>query len=129
MSECRFSVTPVFLYQDRIVNSVLIRKNKGQRKPIYRDILCTWNKILSKVFCTVFVTSTLKESKPNGLEQVVHAYFFFVDFLCWVNIFVVIRCHRELIITLHLCYYCGFMFSFTYFYYLDNCFIKYLLWI
>ena len=71
------------------------------RKPIYPDILCTWNKIIYKVFCTVIFTSTLKESKTNDLEPVVHAHFFFVDFLCWVNIFVVIHCHSELI----WCYY------------------------
>ena len=39
MPENRFSLTPIFPYKDRIVDSVLIREYTSQRKPVFWHVL------------------------------------------------------------------------------------------
>ena len=41
MREYRFSVTHIFPYKDRIVDSVFIWENAGQLKPVFSHILCS----------------------------------------------------------------------------------------
>ena len=41
MREYGFSLTSILSYEDRIVDSVLIRENTGQRKPVFSHILCS----------------------------------------------------------------------------------------
>ena len=54
MQECRFSLTRILPHKHRIVDSVLIRENAGQLKPIFSHILCSafWKsyQILGKIF-------------------------------------------------------------------------------
>ena len=40
MREYEFSLIRILPYEDRIVNSVLIRENTGQWKPAFSHILC-----------------------------------------------------------------------------------------
>ena len=41
MRECGFSLTRILPYKDRIYDSVLIRENTGQWKPVFSHILCS----------------------------------------------------------------------------------------
>ena len=97
MSKYGFSVARTFPYKDRIIDSVLIRKIIGQRNPVYRDILRSANKILSKVFCTVTVTSAFRECKTNGLSVHIHPSVSCLFFLCWFFMlsFILIQCVKS----------------------------------
>ena len=44
MSEYGFTLTRILPYKDRIYKSVLIRKKKGQCKPLFLHILCRVSK-------------------------------------------------------------------------------------
>ena len=41
MQECGFLRTRILLYKERIVDSVLIRENTGQWKPVFSHVLCS----------------------------------------------------------------------------------------
>ena len=41
MPECRFSLTRIFPYKGRLVDSVLIRESTGQKKHVFQRILCS----------------------------------------------------------------------------------------
>ena len=41
MRECGFSLTRILPYKDRMVDSILIRENAGQYKPVFSHILCS----------------------------------------------------------------------------------------
>ena len=48
MSEYGFSLTRIFPYKDIIVDSIPIRENAGQRKPVLRHIFAFFSRILNK---------------------------------------------------------------------------------
>ena len=45
MCEYQFSLTRILPYRDRVLDSVFIRENKGQWKPVFSHILCSEKKM------------------------------------------------------------------------------------
>ena len=52
MQKYRFSLTRILPYEDRIYNSVLMRKNTGQ-----------WNPVFSHILCSVTITAGIEKYK------------------------------------------------------------------
>ena len=57
MRECGFSLISIFPYKDRIYNSVLIRENTGQWKPVFLHILCNGFLMKTETVMATLVTS------------------------------------------------------------------------
>ena len=58
MREYGFSLTHILPYRDRIVDSVLIRENTGQWKPVFSHILCSE--------CAHFITMGKNSNKKRS---------------------------------------------------------------
>ena len=92
MREYRFSLTRILPYKDRVYDSVLIRENMGQWKPVFSHVLCS-------VSYVIWSISRIGANRSNIRCNLFQWHLFFTDqalfwfifpLICWMQS---LNCH------------------------------------
>ena len=117
MPEYGFLLNCIFPYKDRTVDSVLIRENTGQWKPVFSHILCSVIKQLFWYSCFCYETSRQLGNTRTVIQRVLWKTFFFFQVTSILryrafNFFLASAWLREMLIKLQISMYlCMYVFT------------------